>query len=115
MNFNLNQSIDKTNAIMNLIAKRQQTIGSNLANVNTPGYVRQDVNFEQYLGILNSPLETKLSKKMGSSPLINKDGGEVSPSAELLAMQKNMLMYTMSTRRVSALIQTFKTVAQVGK
>ncbi|EKE03982.1 MAG: hypothetical protein ACD_20C00122G0004 [uncultured bacterium] len=111
----MTNAIDKTGLILDLIAKKQEAIGANLTNVNTPGYVRQDINFSQYIGTLNSPLETQLSKKLGSSPLMRQSGGEVSAPAELIELQKNALFYAVATRRVNAVIQELKTVTQVGK
>lgn len=115
MRFNSNDSIDKTNLILDVIAKRQEAIGANLTNVNTPGYVRQDINFEQYIGSLNSPLETRLSKKIGPSAMLKTEEGEVNPAQELILMQKNALFYTLATRRITATIQQLKTVAQLGR
>lgn len=111
----MTHSLDKANLVLDLISKKQQAISANITNANTPGYVRQDVNFEQYIGSLDSTLETQLSKKLGPSPLIQQKGGEVSTSAELVELQKNMLFYSVATRRVSAIIQELKTVAQTGK
>jgi len=108
-------NLDRTNLILDLLAKKQQTIGANLANVNTPGYVRQDINFGQYIGALENPLETQLSKKLGPSPLDRQKGGQVSTSQELIELQKNYIYYTVATRRVNAIIQELKTAAQVGK
>jgi len=115
MGFNSNDSIDKSNLILDIIAKRQEAIGANLTNVNTPGYVRQDINFEQYIGSLNSPLETSLSKKIGPSPTLKTEGGEVNPAQELILMQKNAIFYTLATRRVTAVIQQLKAIAQLGR
>jgi len=115
MNLNSHNSIDKTNLILDIIAKRQEVIGANLTNVNTPGYVRQDINFEQYLGSLNSPLETALSKKLGVSPMMDTEGGDVNPAQELILMQKNALFYTLATRRVTSAIQELKSIAQLGR
>lgn len=67
-------AIDKTNLILDVLAKKQQVIGANLANIDTPGYQRQDISFEQYIGSLNSPLETNLSKKMGPSAIMTNQG-----------------------------------------
>lgn len=114
MNINSNH-LDKTNMILDVIAKRQEAIGANLANVHTPGYIRQDINFEQYLGSLNSPLETSLSKKLGPSPVMKSEGGEVNPAQEMILLQKNALFYTLATRRVTSMIQELKTVSQVGR
>jgi len=108
-------SLDKTNLILDAISQKQKVIGANLANINTPGYVRQDFDFSQLIGPLSSPLETKLSQKLGPSPLMNQAGGEVTASEELVNMQKNALFYTMATRRMTSIISELRTVLQVGK
>lgn len=113
------QSIDpmkNTGMILDLIAKKQKAIGENLSNIDTPGYVRQDVNFGDYLSASNSPLETKLSEKLGPSPIFSESAeGEVNPAHELIDMQRNALLYTMATRRMSNIISEMKTVINVGK
>ena len=115
MSLNLNNQIDKANLILDLISIKQESLSSNLANVSTPGYVRQDVNFEQYIGKLNSPLETEMAKKIGPCPLIEEKEGKVNIAEELMAMQKNSLFYSIASRRATSLIQELKTVIQVGK
>ena len=40
-------NIGKVSLIMDLIAQRQRALGSNLANIDTPGYVRRDINFAE--------------------------------------------------------------------
>ena len=57
--------------MLDLITQRQVALGSNLANMDTPGYVRRDIDFSEYLGSMNSPLETKLSEKLGASAVIS--------------------------------------------
>ena len=111
----MNGPIDKTNMLLDLITVKQQALSSNIANMNTPGYVRQDVSFEQYIGKLDNPLETKMAKNIGPCPLIEERQGKVNIAEELMAMQKNSLFYSVATRRANSLIQELKTVAQVGK
>ena len=41
-------SIGKVSLMMDLISQRQRAIGSNIANVDTPGYVRKDIDFATY-------------------------------------------------------------------
>jgi flagellar basal-body rod protein FlgB len=115
MPFDLNKNLDKTNLILDLIGARQKAISSNIANVNTPGYVRQDINFEEYLDTVNKPLETTLSQKMGPSPLVSDKGGDVVLAEELVAIQKNSLLYSIASRRASMILQELKTVAQLGR
>lgn len=109
-------NMGKVTLMMDLITQRQRALGSNLANVDTPGYVRRDVNFADYLGSINSPLETKLSEKLGPSGLIDERAGEeIDPATELMEIQQNSLLYTMATRRMSNIITEMKTVINVGK
>ena len=109
-------NIGKVSLMMDLIAQRQRALGSNLANIDTPGYVRRDINFADYLGSMNSPLETKLSEKLGPSGIIEeKQHEEIDPANELMQLQENSIFYTMATRRMSIIITEMKTVINVGK
>ena len=116
MSYTSLDSMGKTTLMMDLISQRQRALGSNIANVDTPGYVRRDIDFAQYLGSMNSPLETKLSTKLGPSGMIeDRREQEIDIAEELAEIQKNSLMYTMATRRMSNIITQMKTVINVGK
>lgn len=109
-------NISKVSLMMDLISQRQRAIGSNLANVDTPGYLRRDVSFSSYLGSMNSPLETKLSQVLGPSGVLDEQTYEkVNIANELIALQENSLMYSMATRRMTNIITEMKTVINVGK
>ena len=109
-------SMGKVSLMMDLISQRQRAIGSNIANVDTPGYVRRDIDFAEYLGSMNSPLETKLSERLGASAVISqRTYEEIRPDKELMELQHNALLYTMATRRMSNIITEMKTVINVGK
>ena len=102
--------------MLDLITQRQVALGSNLANMDTPGYVRRDIDFSEYLGSMNSPLETKLSEKLGASAVISeRNYEEIRPDKELMELQHNAILYTMATRRMSNIITEMKTVINVGK
>lgn len=112
-------SIDPMNNagfMMDLIAKKQKAIGENLANIDTPGYRRKDVNFGQYMGSMGNSLETKLASKFGTSSIEEEvAGGAVNPANELTELQKNAILYTMATRQMSSVITQMKTAINVGK
>lgn len=109
-------SLGKATLMMDLIAQRQRALGSNVANADTPGYIRQDINFGQYLSTLNNPLETKLSTKLGPSPVLTEEEpGPIKLSDEVVQMQENSILYSMATRRMSNIITQMKTVINVGK
>lgn len=114
--FNPVDSFAKTSQILGLVAKRQKLLSSNIANVDTPGYVRQDLSFSACLGNTSGPLETRLSQIMGSTSIVTQDSNEaVNVPDELIGMQENSLIYTMATRRMSNVITMMKTAVNVGK
>ncbi len=108
-------SIQKTSIVLDLITKRQEVLSANLANMDTPNYVRKDLNFSQYLGTMNSPLETQLSQKLGASGVIEDQQGPVNPVYELAEMQKTSVLYSVAARRMSSIITEMKTIVNVGK
>ena len=116
MTFTSIDSMGKTSLMLDLISQKQRALGTNVANVDTPGYVRKDIDFSQYLGSMNSPLETKLSMQLGPSGVIeDRKRQEIDIAEELTEMQKNSLLYSMAARRMSNIITEMKTVINVGK
>lgn len=116
MTFTALDSMGKTSLMLDLISQKQRALGANVANVDTPGYVRKDIDFSQYIGSMNSPIETKLSMNLGPSGIIeDRKNQPIDIAEELAEMQKNSIMYTMATRRMSNIITEMKTVINVGK
>lgn len=77
---------------------RQQAIASNLANVNTPGYRRQDVDFASALHAAwdqgSHKVETvDATVKTDQSAVMRADGSSVDIDTEAAAQAKNGLQY----------------------
>lgn len=116
MTYTPSDAIGKANLLMDLAAQRNRALSSNVANIDTPGYRRKDIDFGQYLGSMNSPMETELTTKLGPSAVIESIGSmDIDPAYELAEMQKNSMIYTIATRRMSNLVTEMKTVINVGK
>lgn len=115
MNFDRLNPIDKSQLILDAISKKQEVMAANVTNANTPGYVRRDVSFNQILATANSPLETKLSEKIGPNPFFLDEEGQVDLKQELVEMQKNSMYYAVATRRMTSVITQMRTVTNVGK
>lgn len=110
-----NNSLGRTLHALDLIAERHKALSSNLANMDTPNYKRKDISFSQYLGGVANPLETKLASVMGSSPVTVETSDEkVNPATELSEIQKNSIMYTVATRRMTSLLTEMRTVINMG-
>lgn len=108
--------MNDASTMLGLIAQRQKALGDNLANVDTPGYVRKDVDFSQQLNSVSGNLESKFSSKFGSSPIAEeREGEQVNAANEIVELQKNSVLYSMATRQMSSIITQMRTVINVGK
>ena len=79
-------------------AMRQTTLASNVANANTPGYVRQDVEFhsalESAIAAGRSPRETVFTARQDpAAGAIRADGGTIDIDAESAKLAANTLEY----------------------
>ncbi len=83
---------------------RQRTIAGNIANIETPGYRRVDVRFEQSLAkALKSPGRLDLDSLEGQvyqpdDPPLRANGNNVSMEAEIGDLVKNSLRYSTYVR-----------------
>ncbi len=104
--------------VLNAVSNNQKLVSSNISNAQTPGYTAKSTTFSQLLYNQHSPFETKMSKQMGSSlqPLGHMETGQpVNMKQELLTMQKNMLFYSMTTRRAASVFNMLRTSSQIGR
>lgn len=109
------KGIEASTQILGLLSKNQAIITGNIANVDTPEYVKKNSNFEEVIGSIRNPLQTELSKKMGPNPLLDEDGGKVNLETELTNMNRNLLYYNMVLRRAGSVINIVKTIGQMGR
>jgi len=83
---------------------RQQTIASNMANIETPGYKRLDINFEELLaqaihssdGVASEDIEPEIYQPRNTPTRSN--GNDVNLEAEIGEMIKNSLRHTTYVR-----------------
>jgi len=106
--------MSKTNSIVDFIeagiraeSLRQKAIANNIANLETSGYRRIDVKFEELLAkALNSPGAVELSELEPQihQPLqtpVNSNGNDVSLENEVGQMVKNSLRYKVYIRMLN--------------
>ena len=113
---------------------RQQAINNNIANINTPGYKRRDINFEEVLS-------RELQEKEGRTPLrtthrghspgvgfsrdsfnterlsefsYKNDGGSVDVDTEMANLAKNNIYYTSLVGQLSTRFSMLNTVIERG-
>ncbi|MBA7616056.1 hypothetical protein ES703_23347 [subsurface metagenome] len=119
--------MSKTNNMIALIeagikaeSLRQKAIANNIANLETPGYRRIDVKFEELLAkSLDSSGSVDLSKlepqiyRPRQTP-VNSNGNDVSLESEVGAMIKNSLRYTLYIRLLNKKYRGIESAINTG-
>ncbi len=123
--------VEKTQAVLGKVldgaAARQRALADNLANVETPGYLRKDVRFESALhdAIQNSPadIDRTLANIEGISldstndrqTPVNAQGNNVEIDHEMVEMAKNSLQYNTAAQLLTMEISQMKTAIHEGR
>ncbi|WP_066507282.1 flagellar basal body rod protein FlgB [Abyssisolibacter fermentans] len=126
-------NVNLLNKALNGSWKRNQAIINNIANVNTPGYKKTRVEFENILSkeINNNSLDLKVTNQNhlgfensnNFKPLIIKDkststradGNNVNIDVENGELSKNFLYYTSVSRQIGSEFKRLKTVVNDGR
>ena len=86
-------------SLLDAASLRHQVIAQNVANVNTPGYHRLDVSFEESLNreLLANANSDSVSQKPriveGASSVMRDDGNNVDIDAEMGRLTKNTMLF----------------------
>lgn len=100
--------LSRMSELMNAAEFRHRTISQNLANVNTPGYQRMDVDFEEMLSrkLLgrndsnSTAMTPKLVQTAGLS--VRGDGNNVDIDVELSELNRNTLLFQTCSQFLSS-------------
>jgi flagellar basal-body rod protein FlgB len=112
--------LDMLSSLLNISELRHRAVSQNIANVNTPGYRRQDVSFEEAVrGILAAEAGQVLP---GVQPEIREveglpsraDGNNVDIDREMGALGKNSLLYQTIAQVLASRLGTMRS-AITGK
>jgi len=98
------ETIELMSKVMDITTLRHQVLADNLANANTPNFIRSDVDFQSQLTQAidaqdHAQIEavTPVIQKDNVSPM-SPDGNNVSVQKELGGMMENQLLYNFSAR-----------------
>jgi flagellar basal-body rod protein FlgB len=100
-------------------ALRQEAIASNLANINTPGYRRKDVDFQSALQAAWDQGTAGVARVQPSiaadpSSAIRQDGNSVDVDVEAAAQAKNGLQYEAIAQVLKSRISIIRSAIGVG-
>ena len=118
MNWIETPTMQRLEHFLDLVAFRHELISSNLANVDTPGYRTQDIDFESELRraeqrLENAPVSPHVQQVKG---LIERpDGNNVSLERETLALAQVQLQYRAGVELLRNEIHTVQSAINEGK
>lgn len=110
---NLSKAMDRA-------TERHSALTANLANVNTPGYKRRDVDFGIVLeGEMKRPSHLEqwrqASAQRTSSGSIQANGNSVNLEQEVMALAETELRYQMLTDMTASYFRNLKNVIKEGR
>jgi flagellar basal-body rod protein FlgB len=97
---------------MDLLSARQKLVASNIANVDTPGYQTQDIDFQtEFQSALGGP--PRVSDVSGLS--VKNDGNNVSLERESRLLAENALRFSVASNLLRSQIQEVRTAIKEGQ
>ena len=98
---------------MDLLSARQRVVASNIANVDTPGYKTQDIDFESEL---RSALEDGKPRVIEASGLaVKNDGNNVNLDRESRLLAENALRFNIASNFLRSEIRSVRSAIQEGR
>lgn len=111
--FEFSSNIQRLPQLLDAAELRHRVISHNLANVNTPGYTRQDVKFEEQLAQAiksRSDLASKVTPEVAddNSASMRADGNNVDIDREIGQMNKNAILAQMYSQVLRTQFDTMR-------
>ncbi len=103
------------NMLINSVSERQHILANNLTNVNTPGYIRKDLDFSAVMRDVNRESSNKSQDKIISDAIYEDDLAKPSYEKELSEMAENHLKYILMTKINGHIYQHMEEATQSGR
>jgi flagellar basal-body rod protein FlgB len=98
---------------MDLLSARQKLVASNIANVDTPGYKTQDIDFQTEF--LNAATAGPVNSVEVSGLAVRNDGNNVSIDREARLLSENALRFSIASNLMRDQIRSVKMAIEEGK
>ena len=96
-----NPMLNKLENLLTWTSKRQQAIGANLANLDTPGYRAKDYSFDS---------ELQEARKYDVNTTVKADGNNVDLESEMVRLAETSLRYETLSQYVGGYFSGLKSV-----
>ena len=107
-------TISLLSKMMELSTSRQKVIANNLANANTPGYTRRELDFQDELSKLIKSGDFESVKQLDGKVVLDKahtarnDGNNVQVSSEMNEMSQNGILFSLMQKALKTKMNILK-------
>jgi flagellar basal-body rod protein FlgB len=100
---------------MDVLAAREKTVTSNIANVDTPGYKTKDIDFQsEFQSMLQGSSSGPAPQEVGGLRVKN-DGNNVNLDRETRLLSENSLRFTAATNLLKGQFRMLKSAIKEGQ
>jgi flagellar basal-body rod protein FlgB len=100
---------------MDVLATRQKVVASNIANVDTPGYHTQDVDFQsEFNSLLSGTAQTAQPHDVMGLKVKN-DGNNVDLDREARLLSENSIRFSVASNLMKGKLRMLKTAIHEGQ
>lgn len=100
---------------LDALSRREKVVANNLANVDTPGYTRSDVDFFSYMKQVLAGNEPTLTVAPDQTTAARLDGNNVNLEQEIFALTQTDTMYGAVSRLASDDVRMLTYAATDGR
>jgi flagellar basal-body rod protein FlgB len=108
----VSQSLEK---YMDVLAARQKLVTSNIANVDTPGYKTQDLDFQSEFNNLLSGASAAPMGRDVSGLKVKNDGNNVNLDREARLLSENSIRFNAATNLMKGQLRMLKSAIHEGQ
>ncbi len=107
--------INEVEAALSALTARQRVVAKNLANVNTPGFTRADIDFHAYMrDVFTGGEPGEPEPQLDHLSPVRYDGNNVTLEREMFALSQTALQYEAVVRYGEEEIQRLRTAILEG-
>jgi flagellar basal-body rod protein FlgB len=100
--------IEQLTGVLDVASLRHRVIAQNVANVNTPGYHRQELTFDKMLASQQSGSLAGVNIVEDETAIPRADGNTVQLDREMADLAKNQLLYNAAVQLLSSRLGTLR-------
>lgn len=100
---------------LNLLSTRQKLVASNIANLDTPGYLTKDIDFHfEFMSKMDATAPSDPTVLDAGGLIVKNDGNDVSLDREMRLLSENAIRFSVATNLLKGHTQQLRLAIQEG-